>query len=121
MIYKYQYQNELERQNILNANKDKRLTEEQSILEGNFLLFSDMLLNLDNTVIQADGIDICTITILVADTEPLTLFVDGVAYSPATYPVEGKVIFQFKTMEAKLFMMDVTNNLEHCCFCIEGI
>lgn len=41
MLYKYQYETEEEKQDILSANTDKRLIEVQNITEGNFLIFSD--------------------------------------------------------------------------------
>lgn len=41
MIYKYQYEKDNERQELLNSNEDKFLIEEQNIMEGNFLIFSD--------------------------------------------------------------------------------
>lgn len=41
MIYKYQFQNETEKQNIIKTNKNKILIEEDNITEGNFLIFSD--------------------------------------------------------------------------------
>lgn len=42
MQYKFQYQNDTDRINIINQNKDKILIEEQNITEGNFLIFSDI-------------------------------------------------------------------------------
>ncbi|WP_019849833.1 hypothetical protein [Desulfitobacterium sp. PCE1] len=41
MITKIQYTDQINRQEILDANKDKILIEEQNIVEGNFLVFSD--------------------------------------------------------------------------------
>lgn len=41
MIIKVQYQDQTERQTIIDANSDKYLIEEQNITEGNFLIFSD--------------------------------------------------------------------------------
>lgn len=45
MLYKYQYQTEEQKQEIILANKNKRLVEEQNITEGNFLLFTDAQVN----------------------------------------------------------------------------
>lgn len=56
LIIKIQYVDQTERQSILDSNKDKVLTEEQNIIEGNFLIFSDIkpieyqLNDLNNTV-----------------------------------------------------------------------
>lgn len=36
-----QYNTDTDRQNVLDANKDKFLIEEQNITEGNFLIFTD--------------------------------------------------------------------------------
>ncbi len=44
MFYKYQYENEIDRAAIIDSNQDKYLIEEQNLFEGNFLLFSDVLL-----------------------------------------------------------------------------
>ena len=41
MYFKIQYQDLTDRETVINANKDKILTEEQNITEGNFLIFSD--------------------------------------------------------------------------------
>jgi hypothetical protein len=38
---KVQYNTDTDRQNVLDANKDKFLIEEQNITEGNFLIFTD--------------------------------------------------------------------------------
>lgn len=43
MIYKYQYNNDSEREAFFSAHKDKHLLEEQNITEGNFLVFTDEL------------------------------------------------------------------------------
>lgn len=42
MIYKYQYANDAERKALITNNATKRLLEEQNILEGNFLIFTDV-------------------------------------------------------------------------------
>ncbi|MEK6452625.1 hypothetical protein [Caldifermentibacillus hisashii] len=42
MNLRIQYTDETEKQNIINANSDKILIEEQNITEGNFLIFSDV-------------------------------------------------------------------------------
>lgn len=41
MIFKKQYTNEEDKLTIIEENKDKTLIEEQNIMEGNFLIFSD--------------------------------------------------------------------------------
>lgn len=41
MIIKVQYENQVDRQNIIDSNKDKILIEEQNIKDGNFLIFTD--------------------------------------------------------------------------------
>lgn len=41
MVYRIQYQNQDERQSIIDNNVDKYLIEEQNITEGNFLIFTD--------------------------------------------------------------------------------
>lgn len=41
MVIKIQYENQVDRQNIINSNKDKILIEEQNIRDGNFLIFVD--------------------------------------------------------------------------------
>lgn len=41
MKHKYQYFNDSDRENIINANTDKFLVEEQNLTEGNFLVFSE--------------------------------------------------------------------------------
>ena len=41
MLYKHQYSNAEEREDIINQNASKFLLEEQNITEGNFLIFSD--------------------------------------------------------------------------------
>ncbi|CAB1262645.1 hypothetical protein LN736_18495 [Clostridium sp. WLY-B-L2] len=41
-MYKFQYKDGAEKQNIIDQNKDKILIEEDSIKEGNFLIFSDI-------------------------------------------------------------------------------
>jgi len=41
VYFKIQYQDLTDRETVINANKDKILTEEQNITEGNFLIFSD--------------------------------------------------------------------------------
>lgn len=41
MLTKIQYQDEAERQQIIEANSSLILIEEQNITEGNFLIFSD--------------------------------------------------------------------------------
>lgn len=41
MKYEFKYTKEEERQKIIEDNKDKYLIEEQNIIEGNFLIFSD--------------------------------------------------------------------------------
>lgn len=41
MEVKVQYNTDTDRQNVLDANKDKFLIEEQNITEGNFLIFTD--------------------------------------------------------------------------------
>lgn len=42
MLYKLQYNSSSERENILTANANLFLVEEQNISEGNFLIFSDV-------------------------------------------------------------------------------
>lgn len=42
MTYKYEYKTDDERTNVISQNKDKTLIEEQNIIEGNFLIFSDV-------------------------------------------------------------------------------
>lgn len=42
MITKIQYNNLEERQQIIDANQDNFLIEEQNILDGNFLIFTDI-------------------------------------------------------------------------------
>lgn len=42
MIIKIQYTDQTDRQNKIDANKDKILIEEQNIIDGNFLIFSDV-------------------------------------------------------------------------------
>lgn len=42
MLYKKEYVTPEERQALIDQNKDKTLIEEQNILEGNFLIFSDI-------------------------------------------------------------------------------
>ena len=42
MNYRYQYQNSTDRQTILDSHKDKILIEDQNLLEGKFLIFSDV-------------------------------------------------------------------------------
>lgn len=42
MILKIQYTDQASRQVVLDANKDKTLTEEDNITEGNFLIFTDI-------------------------------------------------------------------------------
>lgn len=42
MIYKYQYVTQVDRQERIDDNIDKILIEEQNIIEGNFLIFSDI-------------------------------------------------------------------------------
>lgn len=41
LLYKFQYQNEEDRTNILANNTDKILIEEHNLFEGNFLIFTD--------------------------------------------------------------------------------
>ncbi len=41
MLYKFEYKDLEERELIISQNKDKYLIEEQNLLEGNFLIFSD--------------------------------------------------------------------------------
>lgn len=41
MNYKHQYTSEVEREELLLGNADKRLIEEQNISDGNFLIFTD--------------------------------------------------------------------------------
>lgn len=43
MIFIYQYDTEEEREQLMNANSDKRLIEQRNITEGNFLIFTDQL------------------------------------------------------------------------------
>ncbi|HHY27705.1 MAG TPA: hypothetical protein GX523_13370 [Desulfitobacterium dehalogenans] len=42
MIAKIQYISEQDRKNVIDSNPNKVLIEEQNILEGNFLIFSDV-------------------------------------------------------------------------------
>lgn len=42
MIYKFSFINETDKLDILNNNKDKYLLEEQILLDGKYLIFSDM-------------------------------------------------------------------------------
>lgn len=42
MEYKYEFKNDTEKNVILNDNKEKFLIEEQYLLNGNFLIFSDI-------------------------------------------------------------------------------
>lgn len=44
MLYKYQYQDTQEREGLISTHANLFLTEEQNITEGNFLVFSDVLL-----------------------------------------------------------------------------
>jgi hypothetical protein len=41
--YKIQYENQGERAQILESNKNKFLIEEQNLIEGNYLIFSDSM------------------------------------------------------------------------------
>jgi|LSQX01.2.fsa_nt_gb hypothetical protein len=41
MIYKFQYENQEERNQLIQSNSDKYLIEEQNIIDGNFLIFTD--------------------------------------------------------------------------------
>lgn len=41
MLYKYSFSNDSEKEQLIQANSDKFLIEEQNITEGNFLVFSD--------------------------------------------------------------------------------
>lgn len=41
MIYKFEYRNDTERQEIIEVHSEKYLIEEQNITEGNFLIFTD--------------------------------------------------------------------------------
>lgn len=41
MNYKFQYQNDAQRNDLIARNSDKFLIEEQNIIEGNFLVFTD--------------------------------------------------------------------------------
>lgn len=41
MKYTFRYNNEIEKEEIMNINTDKILIEEQNISEGNYLIFSD--------------------------------------------------------------------------------
>lgn len=41
MNYKFQYNNDTDRENIILNNNEKILIEQQNISEGNFLIFSD--------------------------------------------------------------------------------
>lgn len=51
MIIKIQYIDSIDRQNKIDSNKDKILIEEQNIIEGNFLIFSDVK-PLENQLIE---------------------------------------------------------------------
>jgi len=51
MNYKIEYINETDRQTIIDANNTKILIEEQNIIEGNFLIFSDVK-PLENQLIE---------------------------------------------------------------------
>lgn len=42
MLHKFQYDSETERNIIIASNSDKWLVEEQNIVEGNFLIFTDV-------------------------------------------------------------------------------
>jgi hypothetical protein len=42
MKYEYQFTNNTEKQNIINAHKDKYLIEEDHHIDGNYLIFSDI-------------------------------------------------------------------------------
>lgn len=42
MLFKFQYSNTEERENIISQNKEKILLEEQNVKEGDFLIFSDI-------------------------------------------------------------------------------
>lgn len=42
MVYKFQYNNDEERQKILADNIEKHLIEERNVTEGNFLIFTDI-------------------------------------------------------------------------------
>ncbi|WP_432358826.1 hypothetical protein [Sporosarcina sp. UB5] len=41
MFYKYEYETDVDRKRILEENKHLSLIEEQNILDGNFLIFSE--------------------------------------------------------------------------------
>ncbi|MDI2588031.1 hypothetical protein OR571_13130 [Psychrobacillus sp. NEAU-3TGS] len=41
MIYRFQYTDEASREQIISLNQDKRIIEEQNIIDGNFLIFTD--------------------------------------------------------------------------------
>lgn len=42
MIYNFQYTDQVNRQSVIDANKDKTLIEEDNIAGGNFLIFTDV-------------------------------------------------------------------------------
>jgi heme oxygenase len=42
MLYKYQYKDEEDKQQIISENTDKILIEEQILFDGNFLCYSDI-------------------------------------------------------------------------------
>ncbi|MDP4158146.1 MAG: hypothetical protein Q8911_00070 [Bacillota bacterium] len=44
MLYKYQYTNSTDRQQIIDGNANKSLIEEDNIADGNFLVFSDQVI-----------------------------------------------------------------------------
>lgn len=50
MLYKFQYDNASDRAVIINENQDKYLIEEQNLFDGNYLIFSDASLPIENTV-----------------------------------------------------------------------
>ncbi len=49
MLFKFEYLTSDERNGIIANNSDKYLVEEQNILEGNFLIFSDVAPEIENT------------------------------------------------------------------------
>lgn len=72
MIYKFQYNDELERKNILVANNEKYLIEEQNISNGNFLIFSDTK-SLEDVVKQLQQDNLTTFDVLATIYEELMM------------------------------------------------
>lgn len=52
MFYKFQYYDKIGRQTILDNNKDKVIYEEQNIIDGNFLILTDVSAEMLNNVKQ---------------------------------------------------------------------